>query len=111
MKTVLAKNNLNKLVLLPRNFCLKNLIDINYNNSFLVLNADVIKLATRVLKIAPLQILANHEELDFLLKTKHYTGAIIYSNFIIAQAFLDLLDKFLETLFKDKGFIYLLKDK
>jgi hypothetical protein len=96
---------------LPRNFYLSNLIDINYNNSFLVLNANIIKLATRVLKIAPLQILANHKELDFLLKTKHYISIIIYSNLIIAQAFLDLLNEFPETLFKDKGFIYLLKDK
>jgi hypothetical protein len=111
MKIVLAKNNLNKPVLLLRNFRLNNLIDINYNNGFLVLNADVIKLATRVLKIAPLQILANHKELDFLLKTKYYTGITIYSNLIIAQAFLDLLNEFLETLFKDKGFVYLLKDK
>jgi hypothetical protein len=96
---------------LPRNFCLRNLIDIDYNNSFLVLNVDVIKLATRVLKIAPLQIPANHEELDLLLETKHYTGITIYSNPIIAQAFLDLLNEFPETLFKDEGFIYLLKDK
>jgi len=87
------------------------LIDINYNNGFLVLNADVIKLAMQVLKVTPLQILANYKELDFLLKTKHYTGATIYSNLIIAQAFSNLLNKFLETLFKDKGFVYLLKDK
>jgi hypothetical protein len=87
------------------------LIDINYNNSFLILNADVIKLATRVLKITLLQILANYKELDLLLETKHYTSITIYSNLIIAQAFSDLLNKFLETLFKDKGFVYLLKDK
>jgi hypothetical protein len=96
---------------LLRNFCLKNLININYNNGFLVFNADIIKLATRVLKVAPLQILANYKEHDLLLETKYYTSATIYSNFIIAQAFLNLLDEFLETLFKDKGFIYLLKDK
>jgi hypothetical protein len=54
IKTVLARNNLNKLVFLLRNFCLKNLINIDYNNGFLVLNADVIKLVTRVPKIASL---------------------------------------------------------
>jgi hypothetical protein len=96
---------------LLQNFYFKNLIDINYNNSFLVLNANIIKLATRVLKIAPLQILTNYKELDFLLKTKYYTNATIYNNFIIVQVFLNLLNKFPETLFKDKGFIYLLKDK
>jgi hypothetical protein len=96
---------------LPQNFCLKNLININYNNRFLVLNADVIKLATQVPKVAPLQILVNYEEHDLLLETKYYTSATIYSNSTIAQVFLNLLNKFLETLFKDKGFIYLLKDK
>jgi hypothetical protein len=69
---------------LPQNFRLKNLININYNNGFLVLNANVIKLATRVLKVTPLQIPANHEEHNLLLETKHYTGTIIYSNSIIA---------------------------
>jgi hypothetical protein len=54
MKTVLAKNNLNKLVFLLQNFCLRNFINIDYNNGFLVLNANVIKLATRIPKIASL---------------------------------------------------------
>jgi hypothetical protein len=96
---------------LPRNFCLRNLININYNNGFLVLNANVIKLAMRVLKVTLLRIPANYKEHDLLLETKYYTSATIYSNFIIVQAFLNLLDKFLKTLFKDEGFIYLLKDK
>ena len=52
IKLVLAKNDINKLVLLPQNFRFKNLIDIDYNNGFLVLNANVIKLATQMLKIS-----------------------------------------------------------
>jgi hypothetical protein len=80
MKIVLAKNNLNKLVFLPRNFCLKNLININYNNGFLVLNANVIKLVTRMPKISLLQILTNYSDEARLLKSKHYTGAIIYKD-------------------------------
>jgi hypothetical protein len=86
------------------------LIDINYNNGFLVLNADIIKLAIRVLKTLNLQIPGNNSAKG-LLETRYYTSATIYSNLIIAQAFSDLLNKFPNTLFKDKGFINLLKDK
>jgi hypothetical protein len=80
MKTVLAKNDSNKLVFLPRNFCLRNLIDIDYNNGFLVLNANVIKLATRVLKITSLQILAKYDNKDpgMPLEAKYYISATIY---------------------------------
>jgi hypothetical protein len=68
---------------LPRNFCLKNLIDIDYNNGFLVLNANVIKLATQVLKTLSLQIPGN-DNIKGLLETRHHTGATIYSNLITA---------------------------
>jgi hypothetical protein len=46
MKTVLARNNSEKLVFLLYNFYLRNLIDIKYNNSFLVINIDITDLAT-----------------------------------------------------------------
>ena len=52
IKLVLAKNNSNKLVLLLQNFCFKNLINIDYNNGFLILNANIIKLVTQMLKIS-----------------------------------------------------------
>ena len=52
IKLILAKNDTNKLILLLRNFRLKNLINIDYNNGFLVLNANVIKLAIQMLKIS-----------------------------------------------------------
>jgi hypothetical protein len=45
MKIVLARNNSEKLVFLLYNFYLGNLIDIEYNNSFLVINIDIIDLA------------------------------------------------------------------
>ena len=46
MKIVLARNDSEKLVFLLYNFYLGNLIDIEYNNSFLVLNIDIIDLVT-----------------------------------------------------------------
>jgi len=46
MKIILARNNSEKLVFLLHNFCLGNLIDIEYDNSFPVLNIDVTDLAT-----------------------------------------------------------------
>jgi hypothetical protein len=65
-----------------QNFYLKNLININYNNGFLVLNVNIIKLAIQVLKTPNLQIPGNNN-IKRLLKTRHYTGATIYSNLII----------------------------
>jgi len=56
MKIVLARNNLEKLVFLLRNFCLGNLIDIKYNNSFLVLNIDITDLVTCFLKDSVIKI-------------------------------------------------------
>jgi len=111
MKSVLARNDTNKLVLLPRNFRLGNLMDIDYDNGFPVLNADVIKLAIRMPKISPSQIPTDHSDEARPLESKHYTGATIYKDPSTAQAFADLLDKFPNTLFKDKGFVYLPKDK
>jgi hypothetical protein len=69
-----------------RNFRLKNLIDIDYNNGFLVLNADVIKLAIQVLKITSLQIFAKYNNKDpgMPLKVKYYISAIIYGDSFIA---------------------------
>jgi hypothetical protein len=45
MKIVLARNDSEKLVFLLRNFYLGNLIDIKYDNGFLVLNIDITDLA------------------------------------------------------------------
>jgi hypothetical protein len=69
-----------------QNFCLKNLININYNNGFLVLNADVIKLAMQVLKITSLQILVkcDNKDLRMPLKAKYYISVIIYRDSFIA---------------------------
>ena len=83
IKLILAKNNLNKLVFLLQNFRFKNLIDIDYNNRFLVLNANIIKLITQILKISPLQILIDYSDEARLLKFKYYISAIIYKDFSI----------------------------
>jgi len=56
MKIVLARNDLEKLVFLSRNFCLGNLMDIKYNNGFLVLNIDVTDLAARFPKDSDFKI-------------------------------------------------------
>ena len=71
---------------MPRNFCLKNLINIDYNNGFLVLNVDVIKLATQVPKIISLQILIKCDNKDpgMLLKAKYYISVTIYGDSFIA---------------------------
>jgi hypothetical protein len=44
IKMVLARNNLGKLVFLLCNFQLGNLIDVEYNSGFPVLNIDIIDL-------------------------------------------------------------------
>jgi hypothetical protein len=58
------------------------LINIDYNNRFLVLNANVIKLAIQVLKTLNLQIPGNNNAKG-LLEIRYYTSATIYSNLII----------------------------
>jgi len=53
---VLARNDSEKLVFLLYNFCLGNLIDIEYDNSFLVLNIDIIDLAAHFPKDSDFKI-------------------------------------------------------
>jgi hypothetical protein len=56
MKIVLARNDLEKLVFLSRNFRLGNLIDIEYNNGFPVINIDIIDLAAHFPKDSAFKI-------------------------------------------------------
>jgi hypothetical protein len=56
MKTILTRNDSEKPVFLPRNFRLGSLMDIEYDNGFLVLNIDVTDLAARFPKDSAIKI-------------------------------------------------------
>jgi hypothetical protein len=115
IKTVLARNDSGKPVFLPRNFRLGNLMDIEYDSGFPVLNADVTDLAARfpknsIPKNSTIKIPQSHCE-DSEMETKHYTGATIYGDAETAGMFSDLLDEFPENLFNDIGFVDLPEDR
>jgi hypothetical protein len=109
MKTILARNDSEKPVFLPRNFRLGSLIDIEYNNGFLVLNIDIIDLAAYFPKNPIVKIPQLPYE-DSEIETKYYTGAIIYRDQETTEMFSNLLDKFPENLFNNIRFVDLLED-
>ena len=109
IKIVLARNNSEKLVFLLHNFCLRNLIDIKYNNSFLVLNIDITNLVTYFPKDSAFKIpQLSYKDLE--IEIKYYISTIIYEDIKITRIFFNLLDEFLENLFNNIGFIDLLED-
>ena len=91
------------------NFYLGNLIDIKYNNRFLILNIEVTDLAIYFLKNSIIKIPRLYYK-NSEIEIKYYTSIIIYRDIETTRIFSNLLDKFSENLFNNIRFIDLLED-
>jgi hypothetical protein len=76
-----------------------------------VLNANITNLVAYFLKIIAYTILVNYNNKEIKNKIKYSTRAIIYKDLEITYRFSKLLNKFLDSLFNNIGFINLPKDK
>jgi hypothetical protein len=94
---------------LSYNFCLKNFINIKYNNRFPILNIEVTNLVTYFLKDSTIKIPQIYSE-NSKIKIKYYTSIIIYRNIETIGMFSDFLDKFPKNLFNNIRFVNLLED-